>query len=211
EWSDDGVMGAFRFLNRVWRLIESNLAAIKRGLEFTAELEDVSEPMRGLLYSSHSTVKKWLDDCQHRMQYNTAIAAVMEHLNHCAAVKDPQNLSDDDLAVYAEACGIIPQLLYPFAPHIAEELWQMLGFTELIHESGLPGYEEKYLVRDLITYVVQINGKLRGKLEVPPDIDPEELKRQALEVDNVKRSLEGWSVKKVIIIPGKMVSIAAGK
>lgn len=211
EWSDDGVMGAFRFLNRVWRLIESNLAAIKRGMEFTAALEDISEPMRGLLYSSHSTVKKWLDDCQHRMQYNTAIAAVMEHLNHCAAVKDPQNLSDDDLAVYAEACGIIPQVLYPFAPHIAEELWQMLGFTELIHESGLPGYEEKYLVRDLLTYVVQINGKLRGKLEVPTDIDPEELKRQALEVDNVKRSLEGWSVKKVIIIPGKMVSIAAGK
>ncbi len=211
EWSDDGVMGAFRFLNRVWRLIETNLDAIKRGLEFTAELEDISEPMRGLLYSSHSTVKKWLDDCQHRMQYNTAIAAVMEHLNHCVAVRDPQTLSAADLAVYAEACGIIPQLLYPFAPHIAEELWQMLGFTELLHESGLPGYEEKYLVRDLITYVVQINGKLRGKLEVAPDIDPEELKRQALEVDNVKRSLEGWSVKKVIVIPGKMVSIAAGK
>ena len=211
EWSDDGVMGAFRFLNRVWRLIESNLDTLKRGLRLSAELEDVSTPLRELLYSSHSTVKKWLEDCQTRMQYNTAIAAVMEHLNHCVAVKDPKALSEADLAVYAEACGIIPQLLYPFAPHIAEELWQMLGFTELIHESGLPGYEEKYLVRDLITYVVQINGKLRGKLEVPTDIDPEELIRQALEVDNVKRSLEGWSVKKVIIIPGKMVSIAAGK
>lgn len=211
EWSDDGVMGAFRFLNRVWRLIESNLDTLKRGLQLCAEFEDISAPLRELLYSSHSTVKKWLEDCRHRLQYNTAIAAVMEHLNHCASVKDPAGLSDADLAVYAEACGIIPQMLYPFAPHIAEELWQMLGFTELLHESGLPGYEEKCLVRDLITYVVQINGKLRGKLEVAPDIDPEELKALALEVENVKRSLAGWVVKKVIVVPGKMVSIAAGK
>jgi len=211
EWSDDGVMGAFRFLNRVWRLIEGNLDTIKRGLQLTAKPEAVSAPLRELLHSSHSTVKKWLDDCQLRMQYNTAIAAVMEHLNHCVAVKDPAGLSDADLAVYAEACRIIPQMLYPFAPHIAEELWQLLGFTELLHESGLPCYEEKHLVRDLITYVVQINGKLRGKLEVAPDTDPEELKALALEVENVKRSLEGWVVKKVIVVPGKMVSIAAGK
>ncbi|HOZ02168.1 MAG TPA: class I tRNA ligase family protein [Candidatus Syntrophosphaera sp.] len=96
-------------------------------------------------------------------------------------------------------------------PHIAEELWQLLGYGKLLHESGLPGYEESYLIRDKVTYVVQINGKLRGKLEVSPDIDPEELKTQALEVENVKRSLEGLSVKKVIVVPGKMVSIAAGK
>ena len=211
EWSDDGIMGAFRFLNRVWRLITENLDAIKRGLSLTADPEDVYGQLRDLLYSSHNTVKKWLDDCQNRMQYNTAIAAVMEHLNHCVAVKDPASLSKPDLAVYAEACGIIPQLLYPFAPHIAEELWQLLGFSQLLHESGLPGYEESYLIRDKVTYVVQINGKLRGKLEVSPDIDPEELKTQALEVENVKRSLEGLSVKKVIVVPGKMVSIAAGK
>lgn len=211
EWSDDGVMGAFRFLNRIHRLIEGNLDSIKRGLELTGEPEQLSEPLKDLLFSSHSTVKKWLDDCLNRMQYNTAIAAVMEHLNHCVAIKDPSALSDPELAVYAEACGIIPQLIYPFAPHVAEELWQLMGFGSLLHESGLPGYEERYLVRDSVTYVIQINGKLRGKLDVPPDIDPELLKRQALEVDNVKRSLEGLSVKKVIVIPGKMVSIAAGK
>ncbi|MBW6514974.1 MAG: leucine--tRNA ligase, partial [Candidatus Syntrophosphaera sp.] len=211
EWSDDGIMGAFRFLNRVWRLIEGNLEDIKRGLKLSAQPEEVSAPLRDLLFSSHSTVKKWLDDCQHRMQYNTAIAAVMEHLNHCVSVKDPASLSAPDLAVFAEACGIIPQLLYPFAPHIAEELWQMMGFTELLHESGLPGYEERHLIRDLVTYVVQINGKLRGKLEVPPDIDLEELKKLALEVENVKRSLSGLLVRKIIVIPGKMVSIAVGK
>lgn len=145
------------------------------------------------------------------MQYNTAIAAVMEHLNHCVTVKDPCRLSDPDLAVYAEACGILPQLLYPFAPHAAEELWQMMGFETLLHDSGLPGYEEKYLTRQLITYVIQVNGKVRGKLEAPPDIDPEALKRQALEVENVKVSLQGWKVQKVIVIPGRMVSVAASR
>jgi leucyl-tRNA synthetase len=211
EWSDDGIMGAFRFLNRVWRLITENLDAIRKGMALTAEPEELDAQFKDLLYSSHATVKKWLDDCRHRMQYNTAIAAVMEHLNHCVAIKEPFALSEPELAVYAEACGIIPQLLYPFAPHIAEELWQLMGFDALLHESGLPGYEERYLVRDHITYVVQVNGKLRGKLEAPPSLDGESLKRQALEVENVKRSLEGLTVKKVIVVPGKMVSIAAGK
>ncbi len=211
EWSDDGVMGAFRFLNRVWRLIEGNLDAIRRGLQLNVKLEEVTPPLRDLLFSTHSTIKKWMDDCQNRMQYNTAIAAVMEHLNHCVAVKDPARLKDSDLAVFAEACGVIPQLIYPFAPHVAEELWQMLGHDKLLHDSGLPAYKEEFLQRASVTYVVQVNGKLRGKLEVAPDIDPEELKKLALEVENVKHCLQGWTVKKVIVIPGKMVSIAAGK
>jgi leucyl-tRNA synthetase len=211
EWSDDGVMGAFRFLNRVWRLIEGNLDAIRRGLQLNVKLEEVTPPLRDLLFSTHSTIKKWMDDCQNRMQYNTAIAAVMEHLNHCVAVKDPARLKDSDLAVFAEACGVIPQLIYPFAPHVAEELWQMLGHEKLLHDSGLPACKEEFLQRASVTYVVQVNGKLRGKLEVAPDIDPEELKKLALEVENVKHSLQGWTVKKVIVIPGKMVSIAAGK
>ncbi|HNX38525.1 MAG TPA: leucine--tRNA ligase [Candidatus Cloacimonadota bacterium] len=211
EWSDDGIMGSFRFLNRVWRLIESNLEVLKKGMKLSAEPHQVSPELKGLLYSSHYTVKKWLEDALHKMQYNTAIAAVMEHLNHCVAVKDPAVLNDFDLAVFAEACGIIPQMLYPFAPHIAEELWQMLGFEGLIHEGGLPGYEESYLVRDSVTYVIQVNGKLRGKLEVSADVSETELKDKALALENVAKSLEGLSVKKIIVIPGKMLSIAAGK
>jgi len=211
EWSDDGVMGAFRFLNRVWRLIESNLEVLKRGMTLSAELEEISPEMKPLLYSSHQTVKKWLDDNLHRMQFNTAIAAIMEHLNHCVAVKNPESLSDADLAVYAEACGIIPQMLYPFAPHIAEELWQMLGFEGLLHEGGLPGYEEKYLVQDTVTWVVQVNGKLRGKLELAPNTAEEALKEAALAIENVQKALEGLTIRKVIVIPGKMISIAASR
>jgi leucyl-tRNA synthetase len=208
EWSDDGVMGAFRFLNRVWRLIETNLDALKRGMQLNANIEDVSPAMKDLLFSSHNTTKKWLEDSIHRMQYNTAIAAIMEHLNHCVAVKKPEALNDADLAVYAEACGIIPQLLYPFAPHIAEELWQMLGFEGMVHSGGLPGYEERYLVRDRINYVIQINGKVRGKMEIAPDTAEDKIRELALEVDNVKKTIEGKTIHKVIVIPGKMVSIA---
>lgn len=211
EWSDDGIMGAFRFLNRIWRLIDGKLDAIRRGLEYTAEPEELSPAMRELLYSSHHTTKRWQEDCLQRMQYNTAIASIMEHLNRCVAVKEPDQLDNAGLAVYAEACGIIPQLLYPFAPHTAEELWQKMGFTQLLHESGLPGYEERYLTREHVTYVIQVNGKIRGKLEVSPDTDDATLSQLALEVDNVARSLDGLTVRKVIVIPGKMVSVAASK
>jgi len=214
EWSDDGIMGAFRFLNRVWRLINSNLDSIRAGLQIwpsDEELDKLDAASKNLLFSTHHTTKKWLEDCQQRMQYNTAIAATMEHLNHCVAVKDPSMLQGAALAVYAEACGIIPQLLYPFAPHIAEELWQQMGMEEMLHASGLPGYKERWLQRDLITWVVQVNGKLRGKLEVSPSTDDDSLKAMALELENVQRALEGLSVKKVIVVPGKMVSIAAGK
>lgn len=208
EWNDDALMGAFRFLNRIHRLIEGNLEVIKRGLTLNADVDKLSPEMKNLLFSSHHCTKRWLEDSLQRMQYNTAIASIMEHLNNCVAIKNPGELDEHGLAVYAEACGIIPQLLYPFAPHLAEELWQMMGFGELLHESGLPGYEEQYLTQDSITYVIQINGKLRGKMDVPADMDSETLKAEALKVDNVARSLEGHEIKKIIVIPGKMVSIA---
>ncbi|MCB5294984.1 MAG: class I tRNA ligase family protein, partial [Candidatus Cloacimonetes bacterium] len=191
------------------RLIEGNLDAIKRGLQCEADPQKLSPEMKKLLFSSHYCTKKWLEDCLDRMQYNTAIAAIMEHLNRCISVKDTASMDSDALAVYAEACGIIPQLLYPFAPHVAEELWQMMGFQSLLHESGLPGYEDEYLVQDTITLVIQVNGKIRGKLEVAPDTAPEILKTEALQVDNVIRALEGFEVVKTIVVPGKMISIAA--
>jgi len=211
EWNDDAVMGAFRFLNRIWRLIENNLPAIQKGMQLCAEPADLTAEFKELLFSSHNTVKRWKEDCLQRMQYNTAIAAIMEHLNNCVSIKDSEKLSDPDLAVYAEACGIIPQLLYPFAPHIAEELWQLMGYPTLLHESGLPDYDELYLVKDSVTYVVQVNGKVRGKLDVAPDTSETELQNLAMQIENVIRSLDGLSVKKIIVIKNKMVSIAAGK
>ncbi|MFA7544002.1 MAG: leucine--tRNA ligase [Candidatus Cloacimonadaceae bacterium] len=209
EWNDDALMGAFRFLNRIYRLITGNLEAIKRGKDQSFEPEALSSPFQELLYSTNYTIKRWREDSLSRMQYNTAIAAIMEHLNNCVSIKNPETRSKADLAVYAAALKAILQMLYPYAPHIAEELWQLLGEAKLLHESGLPEYKEEYLVQDSITYVIQINGKLRGKMEISPDLDDEAIKAEALQVENVVRSLEGSEIKKIIVIKGKMVSIAA--
>jgi len=102
-------------------------------------------------------------------------------------------------------------MLYPFAPHIAEELWQKLGNENMLNDCGLPEYEEQYLTRNIVTYVIQVNGKIRGKLEALADINQDELQAKALENENVKRYLDGLNIKKVIVVPGKMISIAAGK
>lgn len=209
EWNDDALMGAFRFLSRTYRLIKGNLPAIQQGLQASGKAEELSPELKELRFSTHHCIQRWLEDSLTRMQYNTAIAAVMEHLNHCTAIKSTDDLNPAELSVYAEACSIIPQLLYPFAPHMAEELWQVMGHPNLLHESGLPTYEEKYLAQDTVTYVIQVNGKIRGKLEVAPDTAAGILQEMALEVENVVRALEGFEVKKIIVIPGKMVSIAA--
>lgn len=208
EWSDDGMMGAFRFLNRVWRLIDTYRDAIQTGLSHPDVAGEMSEPIKELRFSTHRTIQKWLDDSDKRMQYNTAIAAVMEHLNNVIAVKEPNKLNPAELAVFAESCAIIPQLLYPFAPHLAEELWSILGNVNLLHESGMPIFNPEYLKRDSISYVIQINGKVRGKMDVPADTPEEQIKEWALQVENVQRTIEGMTIRKLIVIPGKMVSIA---
>jgi leucyl-tRNA synthetase len=211
EWSDEGVKGSFRFLNRVWRLYEDNIDVIKASHNKTYRSDDLNKKFKDLRYSSHATIKKVKEDIEERMQFNTAIAAVMEHLNKVYSVTDTDKLNDSELAVYAESCAIIPQLLYPFAPHIAEELWEMTGNDQLLHESGIPDHNNDYLKKDQITYVVQIMGKIRGKLEIPADTPQEKIKSEALELENVKRYTEGHEIKKVIVIPGKLVSIVTGK
>lgn len=211
EWSDDGVMGSFRFLNRVWRLIDTHQELIIKGMMNNHTEGELSPAMAELRYETHHAISRWHEDTLQRMQYNTAIASGMELLNAIIKIKAPEALNAAELGVYAFACAALPKMLYPFAPHVAEELWQLLKHDKLLHESGLPEFDPQYLNRDTITYVVQINGKLRGKLEVPADMDHEALKEQALAVENVQRSLEGMVVKKIIVIPGKMVSIAAGK
>jgi leucyl-tRNA synthetase len=208
EWSDDGVMGAFRFLNRVWRLIDAHKDEIRKGLSYCSDGSELTAQLKDLQYSTHHTVQKWLDDVGKRMQYNTAIAAVMEHLNNVTSIKEPNKLNEAELAVFARACEIIPRLLYPFAPHIAEELWQMLGNENLLHEAGLPTYQPERLVRESISYVIQINGKVRGKMEIAPGTPEETIKQMAQEVENVKKTIEGKTIRKIIIIPDKMVSIA---
>ncbi len=237
EWSDEGVKGAFRFLNRVWRLFDENLEIIKETTnshEFTRkenlaakEREEtqsknsvtlsgdegsdskLSTGIKKLRYSTHFTIKKVLNDIENRMQFNTAIAAVMEHLNNVYSIKDVESLNEAEKAIFAESCVAIPHLMYVFAPHISEELWNMIGKGNMLHETGLPDFNEEYLIQDEITYVIQIMGKVRGKINVSVDATDDEIKKLALEVENVKKSLAGKNILKMIIVPKKLVSIVA--
>ncbi|HNW25086.1 MAG TPA: class I tRNA ligase family protein, partial [Candidatus Cloacimonas sp.] len=156
-------------------------------------------------------IYRWREDCLSRLQFNTAIATCMEFLNAILKIKEPEKLNATELKIYAFACATLPKLLYPFAPHIAEELWQKMDNENMLNDCGLPEYDERYLIQDKITYVIQVNGKLRGKIEVEPDITAEEIKLMALEAENVKRYIAEQDIKKIIVVPGKMVSIAVGK
>jgi len=211
EWSDEGVKGAFRFLNRIWRIFEDNKEILIQHKDFNMENQntDLNPDIKKLRYSTHFTIKKVLDDIENRMQFNTAIAAIMEHLNLVYSIKDVEKLNQAEKAVFAESCITIPHLMYVFAPHISEELWSMIGNDKLIHEAGIPKYKKEYLIKDEITYVIQIMGKIRGKIDVPVNATDDEIKSLALEVENVQRSLEGKEIIKMIVVPKKLVSIVA--
>ena len=228
EWSDEGVKGAFRFLNRVWRIFEDKIEIIRIATKMHksesdnvilidpesirdriegSENRNISSQIKALRFSTHHLIKKVREDIEERMHFNTAIAAIMEHLNLVYSFTEPEKLNEAEQHIFAESCAIIPRLLYFFAPHISEELWRMIGNEKLVHETGIPEYDPKYLVKDEITYVVQVMGKLRGKLEVPIDMPQEEIKKLALEIENVQRYIAGKNIHKVIVVPKKLVSI----
>jgi leucyl-tRNA synthetase len=207
DWSDDGVVGAFRFLNRVYRQAENYSDLIKDNYkEYSPEME-ISKEMKEVRFSTHSMIKKWYEDIEERLQFNTAIASIMEHLNKVASIKNPQDLSDNDKVIFAEANAVMFRLIYPFAPHVSEEVWSMIGQAGLVHESGLPNFNPAYLVKDQVTYVVQVNGKLRGKIEVSTETSEAEIKDLALNLENVVKFLEGKEIKKIIVVKKKLVSI----
>lgn len=209
DWNDEGVVGAFRFLNRVYRQAHDYVDIIKKYNVAYDETLEISKEMKELRRSTHAMIKKWIEDLQNRLQFNTAIAAVMEHLNKVSAIKNPESLSENDRIIFAEANVAMFRLIYVFAPHVSEEVWSMIGQTSLVHEAGVPEFNPKYLVRDEITYVVQVNGKIRGKLEVANDTPEDQVKELALNLDNVKKFTDGKNIFKVIVIKKKLINIVA--
>ncbi|MCD4818413.1 MAG: leucine--tRNA ligase [Candidatus Cloacimonetes bacterium] len=208
EWSDEGVKGAFRFLNRIWRIFEENLYFIKSNMNNSTS-ESIASNMKKLRFSTHYTIKKVVEDSDKKMQFNTAIAQIMEHLNNIYAIKDFEKLNYHEKYIYAESCTILPKLLYIFAPHVSEELWKMLGNNELVHETGLPKFNPDFLKKDEINYVVQIMGKVRGQFDISVNASQEEIKKIALNIPNVQKYIEGKEIKKIIVVHRKLVSIVA--
>lgn len=208
DWSDSGIEGSFRFLNRVWRLFVELEPYLKPCAACSAP-EPTSKLARDVRYREHLTVRKASDDMGVRFQFNTAIAAIMELVNTLYLHKDALIGSEEGRIALSSAVATVLTLLSPITPHITEELWSAMGQSSSLAAQPWPTWQESALVQDVLTIVVQINGKLRGKLEVPAESKNAEVEKQALAEENVQRHLEGLTVRKVVVIPGKLVNVVA--
>jgi len=211
EWSDQGVEGAYRFLGRLWRLVDELLPRMSPvGPCASMDGLTLSEAAKDLRRKEHATVQKVLRDVTASFQFNTAIAAVMELVNAMYLAKDDLAQTEDGARVLSSAVSSTLAVLSPVAPHICEELWAQMGYTSLLATESWPEYDESALAVDQVTVVVQVNGKLRGRVDVPAEASKEEIEKLALAEPNVIKHLEGTTVRKVIVIPGKLVNIVVG-
>jgi leucyl-tRNA synthetase len=199
EWNEQGVEGCFRFLNRVWRAVYDNLDVLR-----SAEGGPVSGGAAAdLRRQVHRTIKKVTEDIDGRFHFNTAIAAVMELTNAIYGFRE----KDRHPAVLREALEAVVRLLSPFVPHIAEELWSCLGHEESLGERGWPTWDPAALEEEQKVIVVQVNGKVRGKVTVAADAAEEAVREAALADANVARFTAGKTVRKVVVIPGRLVNV----
>ncbi len=203
EWSDEGVAGAHRFLRRLWKLVAAHLA---RGEPPTLDLSELDDDGRALRRKLHETIAKVSHDYGQRQTFNTAIAAVMELLNALGRLDATDAAA---VAIEREVLTAAVQLLAPIAPHICHHLWLALGHREPVIDATWPQVDESALGRDSIRLVVQVNGKVRGHIEVAVDAAAAVVEQLALAEPNAQRFTAGKSIRKVIVVPTKLVNIVA--
>jgi leucyl-tRNA synthetase len=204
EWSDAGVEGGSRFLRRLWKAVHTHIQAGEPG---TFSAESLPQQQKDLRRKTHETIEKVSGDYAVRQQLNTAIAAVMELMNEVNKLADRS--SPETLAVEREAIEAAILLLAPVTPHISHSLWGALGHTSNVIDESWPQVDKAAMVKDSITLVVQVNGKVRDKLDAPADAPKESLEEMALNSENVQKFTEGKTVRKVIVVPNKLVNIVA--
>jgi leucyl-tRNA synthetase len=206
EWSDQGVEGGSRFLTRLWRLVFqhreqwANSAANGEAAELPTELRDLRRMV-------HRTIKKVSDDIENRFHFNTAIAAIMELLNAVSSVAQRPSRSSAADAVIKQSVETMIVLLAPFVPHITNELWKQLGHRELLDEIPWPTYSEDALEEEKLLIVIQVNGKVRGKITVPADVSQERIEADALADPKVVAFLDGKKVQRVVYVPRRLINI----
>lgn len=201
EWSDAGVEGAYRFLKRLWRLVIDHT---EKGTAPAVEAEALNDVQRELRRKVHATIVKVSDDIGRRFTFNTAIAAVMEL---CNAVGKANSDSAQDRAVIQEALDAAVLLLSPIVPHITHHLWQVLGHEAAVINERWPEADKTALVQDTIELVVQVNGKLRTRISVATGAAKSDIETAACDDENVRRHTEGKEIKKIIVVPNKLVNI----
>jgi leucyl-tRNA synthetase len=201
EWSDEGVQGSSRFLKRFWAAVDAHVDA---GTGAGIDPSQLTAGQRDMRRKTHETIRKISDDIGRRNMFNTAVAASMELLN---AVNRFEDDSAQGKAVEREALEAVVLMLSPIVPHICHELWRRLGNESAVIDQPWPAVDESALERDLVELVVQVNGKLRGKISVAADADKDTIVEQALADPNAQRFIDGGEVRKTIVVPGRLVNI----
>ena len=209
DWSDKGIEGAYRFLNRVYRFVDENIDSLKSidtvlGTS-SYEYNELSENFKSILKYAHKTLKKVTEDIE-GMHFNTAIASLMSFVNELYKLDISFNNKADKLA-FKESVEVLLSSLYVFAPHLASELWQMVNASDNLATVPWPSYNTDFMKDAEKLVVVQVNGKLRAKLMLPLDLDKELVLERVLQENNVKRYTDGKSIKKTIYVPNKLVNI----
>jgi len=204
EWSDAGVDGAQRFLKRLWKLVHQHVDRGTAPALDSAALTDAQKQLRAQL---HQTIAKVSDDIGRRYTFNTAIAANMELINALYKFTDGEDDSPQGRAVMQEALEAVVRTLAPIVPHITHKLWQALGHAAAVIDAAWPQVDAAALVKDSVELVVQVNGKLRTRITVSAIADKETIEQAALTDDNVQRHIAGQHVRKIVIVPGRLVNI----
>ena len=211
EWSDQGVEGCSRFLKRVWRIFSEFAEDIKTAPPPDENFSTSVKELKELRRMTHITIRRVTEDIEKRMQFNTAIAAIMEwvnHLYHFKEWKEKQNeITESVQTVIREAMESLILTLSPFAPHIAQEMAATLNFSDTLDQEKWPLYKEEITQTDEILIVVQVNGKVRQRIQVASGISDEDLKSLSLKDPRIQEWTQGKEIKKVIIVPKKLVNI----
>ena len=207
EWSDQGVEGSFRFLNRIWRIVQAFEAVLAQKVtEYDhSNLNEADKDLRRVL---HSSIKKVTNDIETRFNFNTAISTMMELVNALYAYKEAAK--EPNAGLIYEAISDLIKMMSPFVPHITEELWRgAIDANSSVHEQSWPECDEEALKVDNVEIVLQVNGKVRGRLTVPAEVTKEELEKIAMADANVQAHIGDATVRKVICVPGRLVNIVA--
>ena len=201
DWSDAGVEGSYRFLNRVYRLVYE---VTEKYAEIPAEFTVSGSADKSLNYMLNAAIKKVSEDVGGKFSFNTAISSIMELVNEMYKYKEGENIN---VGLLGKAVKDLILILSPFTPHICEEMWHHIGRTESVTEMSWPEFDPSALIKDEVEIVVQINGKLKDKLSVPNNMDKAELEKVAMDSDKVQALLEGKTVVKVVVVPNKLLNI----
>ena len=207
EWSDQGVEGSFRFLNRIWRIVQAFEAVLAQKVT-EYDHSNLSEADKDLRRVLHSSIKKVTNDIETRFNFNTAISTMMELVNALYAYKEA--VKEPNAGLVYEAISDLIKMMSPFVPHITEELWRgAIDANSSVHEQNWPECDEEALKVDNVEIVLQVNGKVRGRLTVPAEATKEELEKIAMADANVQAHIGDATVRKVICVPGRLVNIVA--